>query len=264
VMPALKNRIFAGSSRQIHRRSAMNPERRFFRQGNAIFAALIMAGALLATIISGNHRSNPVVEGRPMSDWALALVCDRYGAGEYSLKQEYMRVFRVDRERAVFWLMSAVNYQHSKPRLAWNRVVRKLPDPLAKNLRPTFPNPANRWAGVLALSNLSREKADPLIAPFFLKCMSHPSPQVRKIAAYESGPWLDPEHPLIAIEILRLALSDKSSEVRRDACRRIVASVKEPWSIYAEGVRGLLPVLEALDSNQTPEAARALAALKNS
>jgi len=90
VMPALKNRIFAGSSRQIHRRSAMNPERRFFRQGNAIFAALIMAGALLATIISGNHRSNPVVEGRPMSDWALALVCDRYGAGEYSLKQEYI------------------------------------------------------------------------------------------------------------------------------------------------------------------------------
>jgi hypothetical protein len=224
---------------------------------------LILTIGLQAAASVAHRRSNPVVEGKSMSDWALALVCERYRRDEYHVKPEYMRVFRAHREQATEWLMHAVDYQHPKPRLLWNQFAGKFPGAVGKSLHLKIPNPANRWAGVLALSNLAREKPDPRIAPFFMKCMKHSSTQVRKIAAYEAGAWLDPQNPQTAVQILRFALSDVSSEVRRDACRRIIASTAEPWSAYSASVRGLLPDLDRMDTDRTPHVARALAALKN-
>ena len=112
---------------------------------------------------------------------------------------------------------------------------------------------------MLALSNVAREKPDARIPAFLLECMQDSNVAVRKIAAYEAGPWLDPEHPETAVKILRLALAVKSPQVRRDACRRIVASKTD--GNYVNALRELLPKLREMNVELTPKAPRALATI---
>ena len=104
----------------------------------------------------------------------------------------------------------------------------------------------NRWAAVLALSNLASEKPERHIAKILLECMSHRDERVRKVAAYEARPTLLPEEPAFAARILSLALDDSQSEVRRDACRRILKSATTGGSAYTVALLSLRQKLLAL------------------
>jgi hypothetical protein len=63
------------------------------------------------------------------------------------------------------------------------------------------------------------------------------------------------------VEILRLALQDPATEVRRDACRRIAISGSSDETKYVAGVRKLLPDLRQIDASEIPQAAEAVIAL---
>jgi hypothetical protein len=226
----------------------------------------VMLAVILLLAISGGvylfvPRSDPVIEGKRMSAWALDLIGDEYGRS-YGIKPEYRRVFKTDRQAAITSLMAVVNYRPSKTRILWFRFTGFLPERMAATLRPKPIPIRNRWAAVLALSNLAREQPDRRIALFFLDCMNHQNTAVRKIAAYEAGPWLYPDDPTIAVHILRIALCDKAAEVRRDACRRIVAFGNSE-SRYGMALHELLPELREVELPLTPEATKALAILSN-
>ncbi len=227
-----------------------------------IFAVGIFFLGLICVSHLYAHRVDPVVEGKRMSIWALDLVRETYRRDEYRVKPEYTRIFKTDRDAAIPALMNAVDFHPSKARIVWFRVTQLLPKQLGAALRPQPTYTINRWAGLLALSHLAREKPDARIAPFFLHCMRDSNVAVRKVTAYEAGPWLDPERPDIAARVLALALSDQSPDVRRDACRRIVASGGKA-DRYGAALRELLPQLRAMPVALTPESSKALVILAN-
>jgi hypothetical protein len=136
-----------------------------------------------------------------------------------------------------------------KGRILWSRFTQFLPKRLDAALRPKTTYPGNRWAGVLALSNVAREKPDARIPAFFLECMQDSNVAVRKIAAYEAGPWLDPRASRNCGQDFRLALADKSPQVRRDAFRRIAAS--KTYGNYVNALRELLPKLREMNVDLT-------------
>lgn len=225
-------------------------------------AGLIIFPGLVVALRWDERRVDPVIEGKRMSVWAQELVCERYARNQYGIKAGYMHIFKMDRDASICALMKASGNHRSKTLLLWLRFTRLLPERLGSNLRPKPIYALNRWAGVLALSNLAREKADERIPGFFLECMQDSNMAVRKIAAYEAGPWLDPEHPATAVKILRLGLADRSAEVRRDACRRVAASGGKT-DRYGVALRELLPQLREMNVEVTPDGQRALAAIAN-
>jgi hypothetical protein len=233
---------------------------REWRGKAAAFAAAVALLLLAAWVL--NRRNDPIIDGKPMSEWAMSLVCEHYGRGEYGVKRGYMAIFKRDRDAAIHWLMAAAEYRHSKPRILWLRIISRLPKQLGKRLRPKTTYTSNRWAAVLALSSLSRDQPDARIVPCFLRCMTNDSPAVRKVAAYEAGPWLSPGDLKPIVEILGLALQDTSGAVRRDACRRIAASASGPNSSdYRQATRSLLPLLRGLNPYETRESMEAIRVL---
>lgn len=92
---------------------------------------------------------------------------------------------------------------------------------------------------MLALSDLARAEPDERITQFFLECMQDSNVAVRKVAAYEAGPWLSPAAPEAAMEILEAGLLDSHPDVRNDACRRIAASATTRCLEYQAAARRL-------------------------
>jgi hypothetical protein len=182
-----------------------------------------------------------------MNEWAFGLVGERYRKDEYRVDPQYMRVFACDREAAIDHLIGAVRFKHSKARVHWFRFTQKLPSSIGTRLRPKPTFTANKWAAVLALSRLATERPDRRITEFLLECMGHADPSVRKVAAYEAGPWINPANPKATIEVLRAGLQDWSPEVRRDACRRISSSATNRLDAYTIEARTLLPILRNLE-----------------
>jgi len=226
-----------------------------------IFAVIGILSAAVSSAYVYSRCQDPVVEGKRMSQWAFALVHEGYQRDDYWVKKPYMQVFKTNPDAAIVWLMTAVDDHPSKFRGFWFRMVRVLPHNIAKCLLPS-PHLNNRWAGVLALSLIARDHPDSRIVPFFVQCMADQSTAVRKVAAYEAGPWLSPKHPEAAVEILRLALADRSPDVRRDACRRIVASALDSAAPYTSAARELLPILSNLRRSGDSFASQATVLLK--
>jgi hypothetical protein len=238
------------------------------KMASFLVGAIILVLAAAGGVYLHVDRADPVIEGKRMSVRALDLTRENYGRDSYGVKREYMRVFETDREAAINALMKVVNCQRSRGRGPWFWLTGFLPKEMATALRPKPISMSNRWAAMLALSNLARQKADPRIPAFFLECIKDQSTNyndkvVRKIAAYEAGPWLDPEHPEVMVEILRLALRDRAPEVTCDACRRIAASAKDPETKYGAAVWKLLPEVRKIDKDLIPEAVRAVAVLSS-
>jgi len=108
-----------------------------------------------------------------------------------------------------------------------------------------------RWAGVMALSHFARAKADARIDRTFKECINDPDPLVRKIAAYELGPWIFPDRPETAARLLRIALNDPVADVRRDASRRIAMTDISNDHEYVSALLQLRTTVDKLAQNDT-------------
>jgi hypothetical protein len=207
----------------------------------ALATAFCVAAGLIALVVV--RERDPVVDGKRMSEWAFSVVERSYPRESYFIPRAARQAFGKDRDAAIIWLQAAINYRPSAVRVYWRNFARKLPKKVAERVQFRGRLVANRWAAVLALSHLAREQPDGRIPEIFLEAMTLPNVPLRKVVAYEAGPWLCPDDPGIAAEILRMALADPSFEVRRDACRRIAESATSESPAYRDALQPLLPFL---------------------
>ena len=188
---------------------------------------------------------DPVVQDRRMSLWVSSLLDQSTNFYKpYGYSREHRRVFSEHREHAIPHLILAIRYptRYDRARI---RLSHSFSGPLARVVRPENRRPRNRWLGVLALADLARFEPDPRIPGFLLSCMREKDENLRKICAYEAGPWLEPGRHITAVKILELALKDEAHPVRRDACRRISeSSGKDPS--FAAAVERLAALLEEI------------------
>lgn len=210
-----------------------------------LFLASLGAGFAFWTIQS--RLPDPVVDDRRMSRWAATLLDHRTNCyAPYGYSRTHRQVFAANRELAIPHLMAATRYPTELDR-SRIQLSRKLPKPLARWVKPEDRRPYARWLGILALSDLARIEPDARIPAFFLHCMDEQlDATLRKIAAYEAGPWLEPGHHTTSVQILRRALEDDAPLVRRDACRRIAESAGRKDPTFTAAVQVLHPVLEKL------------------
>lgn len=189
--------------------------------------------------------ADPVVNGSPMSEWVRKLT-ERWTSahGAYSYPPGVRAAMAADSDAAIVHLIGAVK---DRPRAFDGirvKVGKRLPPFLARVLVPK--RPRCRWAGVMALSHLAYKQPDVRIDRVFQQCISDPDPLVRKIAAYELGPWIFPNEPRIAAELMRKALSDPVSDVRRDACRRIAMIDGAQYPQYVSHLQSSLNEVDRL------------------
>lgn len=224
---------------------------------------LVLAGATIGFLFwtVQSRTPDPLIEGQRMSAWAVTLLDQSTNFHQpYAYSRKHRRVFAENRELAIPHLIAAVRYPTEFDR-ARIKVSRNLPAPLARFVKPDR-RPLLRWLGVLALSDLARVKPDPRIPVFFLECMKDERDHtLRKIAAYEAGPWLQPGGHGMAIQILRLALGDEDHLVRRDACRRIAESARRKDTSFTSAAKALSPLLEKIRTNDPALELRAHAKL---
>lgn len=189
------------------------------------------------------NRQDPEVEGKRMSEWAFSVIApgDDH-EGSYGYQQKSRQVFSEHARAAIPQLIAAVRYP-SKLEGAWLQLNARLPNgmklPWVKRRLIAY-----RWRAILALSDLAKRFPEPEIVTFFHESVHHQNSSVRKITAYESGPWLDPVHPENVIAIIEIALRDAQSEVRRDALRRIAESATAKNSAYTAAAQRLRDTIE--------------------
>jgi hypothetical protein len=227
---------------------------------STVLLVLIAAGMVIAH--HQQEKNDPVIEGKRMSEWCLLLIEPTPRRESYGYPSNYRKRFEDHRELAVPHLINTVRLYSAPPN--WRaRAAKKLPEPIARIIRPTLPRPvAGRWVAMLALSDLARKNPNPAIASFFLECTHDKSVAVRKITAYEAGPWLAPNNPELPIQILSLALEDKYSDVVRDACRRLLKSCPENES-FRNAARRLLPQLYSISCSTNEYSMKAIRVIQS-
>jgi hypothetical protein len=216
--------------------------------------------ALVVSIVAGmviarhqQEKNDPVIDGKRMSEWCLLLIEPTPRRESYGYGSNYRTLFEKDRELAVRHLINTVRL-YSTPSNWRARVAKIFPEPMARIIRPKPLRPvAARWLAILALSDLARKNPDPVIGRFFLECIHDKNVPVRKVTAYEAGPWLAPNNPELPIRILELALEDAHPEVIRDACRRLLESCPKN-ECFRDRAKRLLPALYSIScsTNEYP------------
>ena len=191
------------------------------------------------------HPPNPVVNGAPMNEWVRKLT-ERWTSEHraYAYPPGVRSALSSDREAAIRHLIAAVKDRPGAFDAVRGKAGKGLPEFLARIVIPR--RPRCRWAGLMALSDLAYKQPDVRIDRLFEECINDPDPVVRKIAAYEMGPWIFPNHPAVAANLLRKALQDPVSDVRRDACRRITMTDATRYPAYTSHMRALLDDIEKL------------------
>lgn len=208
-----------------------------------ILLVLIAAGIVIAR--HQQEKNDPVIDGKRMSEWCLLLIEPTPRRGSYGYPSRYRKLFETHRDLAVRHLINTVRLYSTPPN--WRaRAAKFFPEPIAKFIRPKPLQPvAARWVAILALSDLARKNPDPTIPTFFLESIHDKNVAVRKVTAYEAGPWLAPDNPELPIQVLSLALQDTHSEVIRDACRRLLESCPKNES-FRRAAQRLLPQLYSI------------------
>ena len=190
-----------------------------------------------------------------MSEWVRKLTARwTSGHGTYQYPRGVRQALFAEREAAIVHLIAAVNDRPRGFDALRIKAGKRLPSFLARIVVPD--RPRCRWAGLMALSNLAYKQPDARIGRVFRQCMHDPDPVVRKIAAYELGPWIFPNNPETVAALFRDALNDPVSDVRRDACRRIAMIDRQRYPEYASHLRGLLNEIADLSGSDSSVAVR--------
>jgi len=190
-----------------------------------------------------------------MSEWVRKLTARwTSGHGTYRYPPGVRQALLAEREAAIVQLIAAVNDRPRAFDAFRARAGKRLPAFLARVVVPN--RPRCRWAGLMALSNLAYKRPDARIERVFRQSMRDPDPVVRKIAAYELGPWIFPNNPETVAVLFRDALNDPVSDVRRDACRRIAMIDPRRYPEYASHLRGLLNEIADLSGSDSSAAVR--------
>ena len=79
---------------------------------------------------------------------------------------------------------------------------------------------------------------------------------MRKVTAYELGPWIFPDNPDTLVALFREALNDPEPNVRHDACRRLAMIDPQKYPEYVLHLRGLLNAIGNLSSKDPSRAVR--------
>jgi hypothetical protein len=230
-----------------------SPWRRWALMGTAVFAAFALA-SLLAW--RRYEKTDPLVHGCRMSFWTYRIIAPMPSSYNYGYPAPFREIFHQYPEAAVTHLIAAIRYKPSRQERFREHLADYLPGSFGDLLRPPRQIIVGRWRAVLALSDLVRERPDPRVAEFFVECMLHENPEVRKVAAFEARPHLDAFHPNLAIQVLNLALEDKDRLVRRDACRRLAQSATTENPEYAKEAQKLRFRLQRITVDGDSEVAR--------
>jgi hypothetical protein len=233
-----------------------NPTRRF--TWSVAIAVLIATTLGLIWHLRAPLR-DPIVHGAAMSTWVWKLA-EKWTPehSTYYYSREIHAALREDRDAAIQHLIAVLHNGSLVLDKERGWLAQHLPGPLAAWVAPD--RPKVRWAAVLALSDLAREFPDPRIAEAFHWCVRDSDPLVRKVTAYELGPWIQPDQPELLGASLNRLLSDPVADVRRDACRRILSSAL-PHVGYGQAVLLLKPRLEEIKRLDPGSEVRAAAAV---
>jgi hypothetical protein len=227
---------------------------------STVLLLLIASGILIARNLQ--KKNDPLIDGKRMSEWCLLLIEPTPHRGRYGYPSSFRKLFQTHPDLAVPHLINSVRLYSTPPN--WRaRLSKNFPKPIASIIAPKPLRPvAGRWVAILALSDLARKNPNPAIALFFLDSIRDKSVAVRKVTAYEAGPWLAPNNPELPIQILGIALEDKSSEVVRDACRRLIESSPKNNS-FRNAAKCLLPALYSISCSTNEYASVAIKVIES-